>query len=196
MGRPCQDWRGPPCHQRRLGAARGRWWQRPRASVHEIHCSETSGPSAGPTAALQGRLAGLQELQPKNPPLAHVEWHFPATIPENPRCHELGQWPSARGKMLDMGSLRAGGGLWLMQVTDNSEHVRRRGRWVSHKMMEVYVQEVTSILYLSKLDPERRTFVLGLAALFEELLQKAERWTASCISSKVWNLLLRYGQAS
>ena len=81
-------------------------------------------------------------------------------------------------------------------MTDNSELVRRRGRWLNHKMMEVYVQEVTSILYLSKLDHERKAFVLSLTAVFEELLQKAERWSATSIPPKVWHCLLRYGQAS
>ena len=44
-------------------------------------------------------------------------------------------------KALDLGSLRAGGATWLMQVAESGDLVRRRGRWVSEKIMSIYPQE-------------------------------------------------------
>ena len=50
--------------------------------------------------------------------------------------------PGGRG--IDLGSFRPGGATYLLQLTENSELVRRRGRWVSARVMEVYLQEVAA----------------------------------------------------
>ncbi|CAE7273945.1 rluB [Symbiodinium sp. CCMP2592] len=52
--------------------------------------------------------------------------------------------PTARNeeRPLDLGSFRPGGATYLLQATEDAELVRRRGRWVSHKVMEVYLQEI------------------------------------------------------
>ena len=39
--------------------------------------------------------------------------------------------PNLRG--FDLGSLRAGGATWLMQMTENPDYVRRRRRWITNK---------------------------------------------------------------
>ena len=36
-------------------------------------------------------------------------------------------------KPLDLGSLRAGGATWHLQVTEDSEYCRRKGRWINVK---------------------------------------------------------------
>eukprot|EP00434_Breviolum_minutum_P022891 symbB.v1.2.020196.t1/scaffold1681.1/size106035/7 len=69
-------------------------------------------------------------------------------------------------KCLDPGSLRAGGATWLMQTTDNGELVRRRGRWQNHRIMEVYIQEVSSLLYLQKLPRPTRDKIIEDKILF------------------------------
>ena len=43
----------------------------------------------------------------------------------------------AQGRSLDLGSLRPGGATHLLRLTEDSELVRRRGRWASHKVMEI-----------------------------------------------------------
>ena len=50
--------------------------------------------------------------------------------------------PGGNLRALDLGSLRPGGATWLLQVSEQSEMVRRRGRWISARVMEVYLQEV------------------------------------------------------
>ena len=51
-------------------------------------------------------------------------------------------------RTLDLGSLRPGGATWLLQSTEQSELVRRRGRWISAKVMEVYLQEVGTAQFM------------------------------------------------
>ena len=43
---------------------------------------------------------------------------------------------AARG--IDLGSLRAGGATWLLDKSEHPELVRRRGRWISAKIMEFF----------------------------------------------------------
>lgn len=43
--------------------------------------------------------------------------------------------------------LRPGGATWILQRTEDSELVRRRGRWINSKVMEIYIQELSSIQF-------------------------------------------------
>ena len=43
----------------------------------------------------------------------------------------------SRPKQLNLASLRAGGATWLISQSESSELVRRRGRWVSQRTMEI-----------------------------------------------------------
>ena len=78
------------------------------------------------------------------------------------------------GKQLDLGSLRAGGATWLLHQTENSELVRRRGRWLNHHSMEIYVQEVAALHFLSTVPAVAKTKVLSLLEGFQNLLFRAE----------------------
>lgn len=40
-------------------------------------------------------------------------------------------------KALDPGSLRSGGATWHLQMTEDGEYTRRKGRWISAKVMEI-----------------------------------------------------------
>ena len=62
-----------------------------------------------------------------------------------------------RVRDFDLGSLRAGGATWLMDTTENPDYVRRRGRWITTKVMEIYVQEVTALTFL---------FLMMLSSMF------------------------------
>ena len=92
-------------------------------------------------------------------------------------------------KALDPGSLRAGGASWLMQVTDSGDIVRRRGRWQNQRIMEVYVQEVGSLLYLQFLDPRTRQKVIQLASHFLTVLDRASSLESAKIPHNIWFLL-------
>ena len=67
----------------------------------------------------------------------------------------------------DLGSLRLGGASLLLNKTENSEIDRRRGRWISHMVMEVYLQEIQVAALLQKLTPSQRQKILDL---LEDLL--------------------------
>ncbi|OLP73590.1 hypothetical protein AK812_SmicGene47124 [Symbiodinium microadriaticum] len=55
----------------------------------------------------------------------------------------------------------------------DSELVRRRGRWASHRVMEIYLQEVSAIVFFPKLPLDVREKVLLVAQSLESILGKA-----------------------
>ena len=67
-----------------------------------------------------------------------------------------------RPKPLSLASFRPGGATWLITVSESAELVRRRGRWISNKIMECYLQEVTSMTYLNEVDPHAKQLRSGL----------------------------------
>lgn len=69
-------------------------------------------------------------------------------------------------KSLDVGSLRPGGATWQLQTTEDPDFVRRRGRWINAKVMEIYIQEIGSIQFLLHLNQQQRSFIFGLARRF------------------------------
>ena len=49
---------------------------------------------------------------------------------------------------------------WLISQSESSELVRRRGRWVSQRTMEIYIQEVMASTFMTDIDDDCRTKVL------------------------------------
>ena len=92
-------------------------------------------------------------------------------------------------KCLDPGSMRAGGATWLMQVTDDGELVRRRGRWQNQRIMEVYIQEVSSVLYLQQIRADARSLVFQVAGCFSTVLGRSFSLDESGIPHHVWFIL-------
>ena len=76
-----------------------------------------------------------------------------------------------------------------MQVTDNGELVRRRGRWQNHRIMEVYIQEVSSLLYLQKITASSRDTIFATASVFNSVLERAGSFISSAIPTNVWFIL-------
>ncbi|CAL1156117.1 unnamed protein product, partial [Cladocopium goreaui] len=105
-------------------------------------------------------------------------WHLPgATL-----RHRLEKVLAALGlpyrsgqkpKALTLASLSAGGATWLITATESADLVKRRGRWASHRIMEIYLQEVSAATYLNDLDRHVRQQVLEAMELFPEVLQNA-----------------------
>ena len=87
---------------------------------------------------------------------------------------------------LDLASLRPGGATWLLQVTEQSELVRRRGRWVTAKVMEVYLQEVSAARYLNCLDDLQKQKLFGMAYAFPGILRQAESFVEASIPTTIW----------
>ena len=57
----------------------------------------------------------------------------------------------SNGPLFDLASLRPGGATWMLESTENAELVRRRGRWLSARVMEIYLQEVTAATFVPRL---------------------------------------------
>ena len=102
--------------------------------------------------------------------------------------------PRSVSRGLDLGSLRAGGASWMMLVSEDSELVRRRGRWLTSKIMEIYVQEVSAIQFLPQLPQSTRDLVIEGTGLFPLLLERAISLHACGIPESAWKYLLVEGR--
>ena len=83
--------------------------------------------------------------------------------------------------------------MWMMQVTESPDLVRRRGRWVSNRVMEIYVQEVGALLYLPRLPTNIKEYIFPWANGLNGFLAAAARFVAYKIPSCHWHSLLRQG---
>ena len=94
--------------------------------------------------------------------------------------HRLGtdRWAGQGAKKLDLGSLRAGGATWLLHSSEDSELVRRRGRWLNSRTMEIYIQEISSLQFIHLLEPSSRQRVFSLVDSFHAVLLVAEQLQA------------------
>ena len=72
-------------------------------------------------------------------------------------------------------SMRAGGATWLFGETQNIEFVRWTGRWLSHRTLEHYLQEVTAAGVLPCLAEPARARVARFVAAAAALLEEAQR---------------------
>ena len=85
-------------------------------------------------------------------------------------------------RMLDLGFLRAGGATHLLMVTEDAELVRRRGRWMAHRTMDIYLQEVLASVYFPRLPVLVKAKVLHLALAFPATLNRMKMMTDGGLS--------------
>ena len=95
---------------------------------------------------------------------------------------ELNQSP----KPLSLASFRPGGATHMISICDNAEAVRRRGRWASFRVMEIYLQEVSSATYL-----QCKLNVLTGLKIFPALLRRIHALFECKIPANTWFLLLK-----
>ena len=93
-------------------------------------------------------------------------------------CDVLGLPDGKRSgkKGLELGSFRPGGATWLLQYSENPDLVRRRGRWLSPRVMDIYLQEVEAATFLADQPQEVRDRIFSVAASFPAVLAKASTW--------------------
>ena len=96
---------------------------------------------------------------------------------------------SGSQRPFDLGSLRPGGATFLLNQTEDSELCRRRGRWISNRVMEIYLQEVLVATYVQRLRPDVRNRISFFAAAFPGALQKALDFLQLGIPQKAWHAL-------
>ena len=96
-----------------------------------------------------------------------------------------------RARAFDLSSLRPGGASHLLNACEDSEMVRRRGRWATVKTMEIYLQEVLYVTYVEKLPQATKEFISIAAAGFPDVLQQAQTFTEAGVPPTAWFLLLK-----
>ena len=96
---------------------------------------------------------------------------------------------SSGARPLDLGSFRPGGATHMLQCCEDSERVRRRGRWASPKVMEIYLQEVASSTFFPSLDLRTRELVYGFAQAFSSTLDQALTWRRLGLPPSSWYAL-------
>ena len=95
-------------------------------------------------------------------------------------------------KALDLGSMRAGGATWLLETTENGNLVQRRGRWISEKVMSLYIQELTANIFMARLSDSVKTKILKLAHAFPHLTRKAADLQEANIPHSAWFRIFSY----
>ena len=91
----------------------------------------------------------------------------------------------------DLSSFRPGGASWLLMSTESSELVRRRGRWHSIRVMEIYLQEIQYVTFLERLPKESREMVEVCTAGFDDVLRQVIFFAQSGIPCNAWFYLLQ-----
>ena len=89
----------------------------------------------------------------------------------------------------DMASLRGGGATFLLQRFEDAELVRRRGRWLSGRIMECYLQEIAVTTFAERMPAEAHMKVEALAKRFPEIHQRAIFFLHSFIPPSAWTQL-------
>ena len=75
-------------------------------------------------------------------------------------------------RALDLGSMRAGGATHLQMLLEDAELTRRRGRWLSARTMEIYIQESSATMFFPQLPPETKEIIMQAANGFPKMLAK------------------------
>jgi pyrroloquinoline quinone (PQQ) biosynthesis protein C len=76
----------------------------------------------------------------------------------------------------------------MLFLTEDSGLVRRRGRWVTTKVIELYLQEVLYTKYTQKLPRVTRERIERLAGAFPFILKKALAFLHGAIPAQVSTL--------
>ncbi|OLP79200.1 hypothetical protein AK812_SmicGene40547 [Symbiodinium microadriaticum] len=95
----------------------------------------------------------------------------------------------------DLSSFRPGGATWMLHCTENPDLVRRRGRWLSLRVMEIYLQEVEAITYLPSLSADQRDFLKLMAESFPALLRKASFFQRARIPTELESIRILFEDA-
>ena len=131
------------------------------------------------------RLGPMQKLWPASPQT--MRSRFQRLL----ESLSLDKLPGDIGRKIDLGSLRAGGASWLLLVSEDSELTRRRGRWITTKVMEIYIQEAWAIQFLSRLPSSVREQLLSGAVLFQWALDLVGSWWQAAIPESAWPILFQ-----
>ena len=108
-----------------------------------------------------------------------------------PEANKLDALPPPDSLGLDLCSLRAGGASWLMMRSEDAELTRRRGRWITNNVMEVYIQEVSNLQFMLNLPSQTKKIIVSGVEFFPWALARANALKRAMIPEVVWPILLR-----
>lgn len=91
-----------------------------------------------------------------------------------------GNWPYS------LSSLRPGGATYWLQLTEDAEYVRRKGRWLSTRVLEVYLQETSFATYQSKLPEVAKGRIRDLSDIFTDVTLKAAYFVECNLHPFLW----------
>lgn len=98
------------------------------------------------------------------------------------------------GRPYDLASLRPGGATFLLGLTEDAELVRRRGRWISQRVLEIYLQEIAVSTAVAKLPDATRQKIGRFASVFGEVLIKVIEYLAAHVPEQSWHILFQHHQ--
>eukprot|EP00438_Fugacium_kawagutii_P026137 Skav233834 [mRNA] locus=scaffold2623:156193:158361:+ [translate_table: standard] len=95
----------------------------------------------------------------------------------------------------DLGSLRPGGATWLLNATEDCMLVQRRGRWMSFRVMSIYLQEIAVATTVPRLPEHVRSRIQNLNSNFPQLLRQVLIVLASGVVPQLWHNIFCQTQA-
>ena len=101
-----------------------------------------------------------------------------------------------KAKPMTLASFRPGGATYLIAQTESAELVRRRGRWASMHVMEIYLQEVSTSTYLNDIDASAKERVLRAMSVFPEVLKLATAFVNWQCPEPTWSWFFQHGLGS
>jgi len=69
-------------------------------------------------------------------------------------------------------SLRPGGATHWLQVTEDAEYVRRKGKWISSRVLEIYLQEAAVATFEDQVTAEAKSRISSLCQNFSKILSE------------------------
>ena len=96
---------------------------------------------------------------------------------------------NAAGVQFEPASLRPGGATHLLMLTDNADMVRRRGRWISTRVLEIYLQEASFATYTQRLSEQSKRRITEVGQNFEQILAQTAFFVNSGFPCTAWKHL-------
>ena len=81
-----------------------------------------------------------------------------------------------------------------MAICDNAQQIRRRGRWASLRVMEIYLQEVMASTDLNRISAVSKQKILLGMSMFPQLLANAIKFDACQIPAATCHFWFRQQQ--
>jgi hypothetical protein len=86
----------------------------------------------------------------------------------------------------NLSSLRPGGATHWLAQTEDAEFVRPRGRWLSTRVLEIYLQEAPTGTYQKRLTSEPKSRIQDFCNFFPKSSRKRSFFKATHIPEEAW----------